>query len=192
MSQAKIVETGKELDAVVPQRKNQEPRERHSRAFSFVSVLFLLTLLGAGVMAYLWYNQKADVDQLNNEVATAKSAQTSLQSQIDKLKKQNANLGNAVVDQVANGDAATSDKDQIIAVALAYAKAGKDAAQSKYTITVTKQTSTFAAVSVGASEGGGYKCWLKKSNDIWLVLLCGQNTPAQTDIDRWGLPADMV
>ena len=94
-------------------------KEKHSRAFSFVSVLFLLTLLGAGVMAYLWYNQKADVDQLNNEVASAKSGQVTLQAQIDKLKKQNANLGNAVVDTVANGTTVKSDDDVIKATVTA-------------------------------------------------------------------------
>ncbi|MEO5691278.1 MAG: hypothetical protein ABIQ64_03780 [Candidatus Saccharimonadales bacterium] len=56
-------------------------KEKHSKAFSFVSVLFLLTLLGAGVMTYLWYNQSADVESLNNEISQLKSEQALLKKQ---------------------------------------------------------------------------------------------------------------
>ncbi len=163
-------------------------KEKHSRAFSFVSVLFLLTLLGAGVMAYLWYNQKADVDQLNNEVASAKSGQVTLQAQIDKLKKQNANLGNAVVDTVANGTTVKSDDDVIKATVTARAHARKDGADDKITITYVKKELPFARAGVSVEPAGGYACWLKKADDIWIILFCGQAPPLQAELDSWGVP----
>lgn len=70
----------KSAQPAVTQSQNKQPvsepvltKEKHSRAFSFVSILFLLTLLGAGVMTYLWYNQTAEVDSLSREVAQLKS-----------------------------------------------------------------------------------------------------------------------
>ncbi len=68
----------------LPSTSAQQPvvrKERHSKSFSFVSVLFLLMLLVAGVMTYLWYNQTADIDTLNREIAQ-------LQSEHGTLKKQ--------------------------------------------------------------------------------------------------------
>lgn len=66
----------------VDARSPQPPVKKHSRAFSFVSILFLLTILGAGVMTYLWYNQRLDSDSLNNELSQAKAEISTLQKQV--------------------------------------------------------------------------------------------------------------
>ncbi|MBP7760702.1 hypothetical protein KA093_02810 [Candidatus Saccharibacteria bacterium] len=158
---------------------NPVAKEKHSRAFSFVSVLFLLTLLGAGIMTYLWYNQKADVDQLNSEITSAKSSQTVLQAQIDKLKKQNANLGNAVVDTVANGNTSTDD-EQIIAATKAYSHAQSSIGSASVSVNVNKKQGEFARSGVTVDNSYGFACVLKKADNIWIVIYCAQSATETT------------
>ena len=90
-----------------PQTPMNQPvvkKEKHSRAFSFVSILFLLTLLGAGVMTYMWYNQATEVESLNKEI-------TQLKSEQEVLKKQAASgtpMGSDLKDESALGAMAES------------------------------------------------------------------------------------
>lgn len=188
------VSTPRQMTATVdtPAQTVAVPKEKHSRAFSFVSVLFLLALLTAGVMAYMWYGQKADNIQLNNDISSAKSAQAALQTQVDKLKKQNANLGNAVVDQVANGDTTKSDDDLIKAAVTAREHARKAGTDTKFTISSVRKELPFARASVNLEPMGGYACVLKKADDTWVILFCGQSIPSQTELDIWGVPSTIL
>lgn len=159
-------------------------KEKHSRAFSFVSILFLLTLLGAGVMTYMWYNQSADIESLNREITQAKAEQETLKNQVSELRK--ANGAEVVVEAVTE-----TDDDMIKAEVVSYNQAFKDSEDKQFTVAVTKKTGLFAWASYGLvqSESGG-KCLLKKVDTNWVVLYCGQNTPPQTDLDSWGVPKD--
>lgn len=168
-------------------------KERHSRAFSFVSMLFLLALLAAGVMTYLWYNQKTQSDSLGSDISNARATESTLRAQIDKLKKQNANLGNAVVDQVANGDGGQqTDDDRIKAVVSAWIKGHKDGADDQFSFNYIKKEAPFARAGVSLQPSGEYSCWLKKSEDVWLVLFCGQAPPQQSELDIWGVPNSIL
>lgn len=156
-------------------------KEKHSRAFSFVSVLFLLMLLVAGVMTYLWYNQAADVDSLKQELGQAKTDQDALKKQVADLKK------DGTTDVVT--EPAKSDDDLIKEAVITYNHAYKDAEKQQYTVIVTKKEGAFAWASFGTvPPSGGAKCLLKKVDSTWLVLLCGQDTPLQSDLDKWGVP----
>lgn len=167
-------------------------KEKHSRAFSFVSMLFLLALLAAGVMTYLWYNQKTQVDSLNADLRSLKSTETSLRSQIDKLKKQNANLGNAVVDQVANGDESLSDAEQIKKLVVAHEHARVAAVDAQYTVGEPSIQGDFAKVGMSSPDGPGWRCLVKKVDGMWVILACGQQDPAENDLKAWGVPAGFL
>lgn len=161
-------------------------KEKHSRAFSFVSVLFLLALLGAGVLAYMWYNQMAEVTSLNTELTQAKSDQDILKKQVADLKKDGSAV--PVTETVAK-----SDDDMIKEAVAVYNHAYQGNEKTKYNVTVTKKDTSFAHTSVNSSsEGSGFACWLKKVDGAWLVLVCGQDNPSQEQINRWGIPKEYV
>ncbi len=168
------------------------PKEKHSRAFSFVSMLFLVMLLVAGIMSYLWYGQSQQASGYQNDISSLRKETESLRTTIAALKKQNANLGDAVVDQVANGTATQTDDEAIRAVVGARVHAYKDGADDKFTITYVKKEVPFARVGVSVEPAGGYACWLKKADDIWLVLFCGQAPPLQAELDIWGVPSSIL
>lgn len=157
-------------------------KEKHSKAFSFVSVLFLLTLLGAGIMTYLWYNQSADVDSLNQELSQTKSEQVALQKQVADLKK-------AGTSELATETVTKSEDDMIKEAVVAYNHAFVAAEKTKYTVNVTKKEGVFARASYGTvPPETGAKCLLKEVDNLWLVLTCSQNEPNQADLDKWGVP----
>lgn len=160
-------------------------KEKHSRAFSFVSVLFLLMLLVAGIMTYLWYNQAADVDSLKSELSQAKSEQDVLRKQVADLKKD---------EPLAPGtEAVTKSDDDLIKEATgAYKHAQKFGANTKLTFSGIQKNLPFAKVSVAVEGSGGYACWLKKSDNVWVVMFCGQQLPEQEDLDTWGMPAGIL
>ena len=158
------------------------PQEKHSKAFSFVSVLFLIMILAVGVMTYLWYNQMADVDSLNSELTQAKSEQDVLKQQIADLKKDTTS-------EPATETVTKSDDDIIKEEVTVYNQAYKDSEDKQFVVSVTKKSGSFAWASFGLvqSESGG-KCLLKKVDTSWAVLFCGQSTPAQAELDKWGVP----
>lgn len=169
------------------------PKERHSRAFSFVSMMFLLTLLAAGVMTYLWYNQKTQNESLQGGVTSARSTESSLRAQIEKLKKQNANLGNAVIDQVANDEPQQTDDEAIKATVIAWSHARKDAASETVSVEIEEKALPFVRVTKNYGKAGsGSTCILKKADTIWVVLICGQQTPDQDIINIWGIPSSIL
>lgn len=163
-------------------------KEKHSKAFSFVSVLFILMILAVGVMTYLWYNQKADYDSLQNEITASEATITGLRTQLGKLNKENTTLEDTVVDQ-ATGANAASDDDQIKKAVVVYNHAYVAAEKTQYTVNVTKKEGAFAWASFGTvPPEGGAKCLLKKVDSVWVILYCGQDTMSQSELDKWGVP----
>lgn len=174
-----------------PQATMNQPivkKEKHSKAFSFVSILFLLTLLGAGFLAYLWYNQTADVESLNRELTQAKVDQ-------DVLKKQVANLKQDSKTVPVSETVPTTDTVAITEIATAhyYAEVAVKNPDSNLKITVSKLELPFARVSVAGSSNG-VSCIFKKVGDTWTLLYCTQAQTAETqDMDkRYGVPESII
>ena len=162
-------------------------KEKHSKAFSFVSVLFLLMLLVAGVMTYLWYDQKTRVEGLESEIDGAEQTVTSLRSELTKASGANPDTS------VASPAPVKTDEELIKQAVTAYHHAYKGAENEKYTIGVTKKDNSFAWAGISSiPPEGGAKCILKKVDNTWVVLLCGQSAPSQDDIDRWGIPKEFA
>lgn len=167
-------------------------KEKHSRAFSFVSTLFLLSLLAVGVMTYLWYYQKQQAISYQADNSAVNSEKASLQAQIDKLKKQNANLGNAVVDQAANG--AMTDDEQIIAATKAYSHGQTSIGNASVSVVIHKKQDNFARAGVTVNNQYGFSCILKKADDTWMVLYCTQSETETTKQlnQQFGVPSTVI
>ena len=158
-------------------------KEKHSRAFSFVSVLFLLAILGVGVMAYLWYDQKAAVESMQAEVDAAETTVSNLRTQLGKANDSDPN------GSVSSGPLQLSDDDEIKREVVAYNHAYVAAEKTQYTVNVTKKEGAFAWASFGTvPPEGGAKCLLKKVDGLWVILYCGQDTMFQAELDKWGVP----
>ena len=162
-------------------------KEKHSKAFSFVSILFLLTLLGAGFLAYLWYNQTAEVDSLNQEI-------TQLKSEQEVLKKQLATSNEVTTDSDVATEPAT-DEAQITEMATAryYAEVLSKNPDPNLKITISKLEQSFARVAVTGSDNST-SCIYKKVDGSWVWLYCAQAQTTETqDLDkRYGVPASII
>ncbi len=173
-----------------------EPKEQHSRAFSFVSTMFLLAVLAAGVMTYLWYSQKMQNQSLRSDVTSAHSTESSLRTQMDKLKKENTNLRNVVGDQAATGhDATATDKEAMLETAQRYVSAYKDYENSTIEADARNYRSdaTFVLVPVVTKNpASNMGCVMKKAHENWVVISCGQGSPDQDTLDRFGVPTDFT
>lgn len=156
-----------------------QPVKKHSKALSFVSILFLLMLLAAGVMTYLWYDQKSQVDSLRADVEAAEKTAADLRENATKVD----NPDEPVAVEM-------TDDDQIKEATITYQHTFKATEKTQYAVTITKKEAEFARVSFAPipSEGGGAACLLKKVDGTWLVLFCGQSTPEQSELDKWGVP----
>jgi len=156
-----------------------------------LSVLLGLAVVVAGVFAYLWMDQSSKATTLQETVS-------SNSKEIESLKKQASDSAA----EVSDTPAAVSDKTQsvssdddgksIVEMVGAYAHTRVSDAHAKLSIQVTKKELPFARVSVSTEEGTGYACVLKKSDNLWVVLFCGQGTPLQSDLDAWGVPASIM
>lgn len=163
-------------------------KEKHSRAFSFVSVLFLLAILGVGVMAYLWYDQKSTVESMQAEVDAAETTVTNLRSQLGKANDTAGSDGS-----VSSQPTPASDDEMIKAAATVYRHALKSTADAKFVFSSIKTNSPFAKASMAVEgENGGFACWLKKADGTWVVMFCGQQLPEQAVLDTWGMPANTL
>lgn len=166
-----------------PQAAPVVKKEKHSKAFSFVSVLFLLAILGVGVMAYLWYDQKAAVESMQAEVDAAETTVSNLRTQLGKVNNSDPN------GSVSSGPQQLSDDDEIKREVIAYNHAYVAAEKTQYTVNVTKKEGAFAWASFGTvPPEGGAKCLLKKVDGLWVILYCGQDTMSQVELDKWGVP----
>lgn len=149
-------------------------------------VLFIVVLVIAAVMAYLWWQAANDATMQRQAAAHAKTvAKATDAQQIDKDTP-------ATVDPAKTG-AVDDDDAAIIAMTGAYAHSMKGSETAKYNIAIVKKELPFARTTVnGVDEIGGYTCVLKKTDGIWLILFCGQSSPLQEELDKWGVPASIL
>lgn len=156
--------------------------KKHSRAFSFVSILFLLALLGAGVMTYLWYDQVAQVNNLNQEVAQLKTDLETLQTRLNTVDSRSSVL-----------DVAPSDEELIRqSLTSYYHSIDKENTGAKVDVLINKQIEEFANVTLRVDGSYRSGCILKKSSLMWTVLYCGTGAPQSSDVERWGAPETVI
>lgn len=64
------------------------PKEKHSRAVTSLSILFLLMLLAAGVVTYLWFNNKQEIDRKQADLSISQDLVNQLRTQLSKARSQ--------------------------------------------------------------------------------------------------------
>lgn len=167
--------------AVTRKQTVVKEKKRYSKAFSFVSMLLLLAILGAGVLGYLWYEQDQQLASLKDEVGNSKATIADLRSELGK------NNETPVEEPVVTG---TDDKSLIIETVTARAKAPVSAKDSKATVNIMKQGSEFAYTNVGFEGGGGAAYILKKVDDTWTIIFSGQDVVPESVVETFGIPAE--
>lgn len=159
--------------------KPVKEKKKHSKAFSFVSVLLLLAILGVGVMTYFWYDAQNKLDDANQQLSALQS-DLAITTKEDDLP---------VVSMPTKEDA-------IIAAAKEYAvlKGGND---KENTYEIAKSNEAFAVVNVGnEADELTLKIYLARGTSEgidgqnWIVIYEGQDVPPQEIIDRFNIPED--
>lgn len=166
-------------------------------AKSSKKVLYLMALLLTGlivivgILFYFWMNESKEVDRLQESLATSNQKIEALSRSVGDNGAINDGSSSAsdVLDQAVVSD---SDNNAIIKMTSAQAHARVDSETAKLTIVIAKKELPFARVSVSTEEAGGYTCVLKKVDDVWVVLFCGQSPPLQEELDQWGVPDSMI
>lgn len=169
-------------------------KEKRSRALPVVSVMFLLMTLVAGAMTYLWYGQQQAASAYQTDIASLKSERSQLQTNIDTLKKQDANLAeNTVVDQATKDSASKSDQQLIADSIEAYVHAQTAYASSTVEVNTINYKAGATVVLVPYTTKnpiGGLGCIVKKSDSVWVVVSCGQGMPDQQVLTAFGIPSN--
>ena len=151
-----------------------------------LSVLLALALLGCAVLGYLLLRQSDETARLQTTIDTNTR-------EIETLKAETKDTGKRTDDTSAAAmDHPEDDSTVIITTVGAYSHSRVSDEHAKLSIKVTKKELPFARVAVSGDEGTGYACVLKKSDDIWIVLFCGQGAPLKSDLDQWGVPDSII
>lgn len=155
-------------------------KKKHSKAFSFVSVLFLLAILGTGVMTYFWYYAENRLDDARNEVSTLQSSLSSADAKLTDLPADT---------EPTESNATDNDKAAIEQAVIAAVQARVANEEVKPQVNILKQNAEWAYVGVGFGEGGARNI-LKKVNDTWVIVSGGNGEVPQEDIDAYGIPEE--
>ncbi|MGB4762374.1 MAG: hypothetical protein WBP12_03385 [Candidatus Saccharimonas sp.] len=168
-----------------PDTPPSQPVQKASGKLPWILLAIVALALG-GVVALLF----TQLQSANTQLATANNELASAEGQVKNL----ASSTNDSSDTTNQDSSVSSDDDQsqIIATTIGWGTARKGSETTKLNVTIIKKQLPFASVSVGVEGDSGYGCTLKKSNDIWLVLFCGQSGPPQSTLDEWGIPASFA
>ncbi|MGB4768288.1 MAG: hypothetical protein WBP22_03450 [Candidatus Saccharimonas sp.] len=166
---------------ITPASNTPQPQKSANNKLPWI-ILIIITLVLGGTIAWLALQLQSTTTKL-----------TSSESELASTQSKDGSANNAT--EPANPDApvaADTDEDQIINTAIGWGTARESTKSAKLTVNITKKQLPFADVSIGTEEGTGYGCTLKKSNNVWLVLFCGQSVPSQAVLDEWGIPASFA
>lgn len=152
-----------------------------------LAVFFLV--VASGVFAYFWQHQAAQTEVQRKAAQSAQSDLKSLKIQLSKLESAQKDETKDATEPSA--PAKSNDSDLIVATVGAYSHAHKATENAKLNIEVVKTELPFARARV-MTDDGGYACVLKKADNIWLIVFCGQGTPLQDELDVWGVPDSML
>ena len=152
--------------------KTQKPRHKHGRAFSFVAILFLLSLLALGVMTFFWYGEyqkNVALEQQNLELLNDKLAREA-KDELDKEKV----------------DASLTEDEAILRAADLYRKADVYDQYDDFEPKIVNKTEDFALVTIGV---GGVI--IKKVDDTWIAITAANDVP-ETSIKAYDIPMDRL
>jgi type II secretory pathway component PulM len=163
---------------------SQKPKK--NKAVRVLAGLLALALLLVVVFGYLWNQEAAradaaaaDLEEANTQLAQLKQA---FEAEDEKLDADTSGDETTI-------DASTGDAEAIVSAALAVANAS--VSSEGVQVELAKQVGDFARVNV-TGDTSGYSMILKKSNDQWVSIVSGQAPPAQEDIDRYGIPQEVI
>lgn len=166
---------------------SEQPVKSSRKLLYGMAVVLGVAIILAGVFAYVWMNESKEVSRLQESLATSNQKINALSQSVGDADKKDLNntSSSEMLDDAVNSD---NDNNAIIKAVSAHAHARVDSKNAKLTIVIAKKELPFARVSVSTEEAGGYSCVLKKGDDVWIVLFCGQSPPLQEDLDQWGVP----
>lgn len=173
------------------QPQPQQPLDRPPVAAKSTSsrlpwiILVITVLVLGGLIGWLVLQLQSTNTRLSSSERELASVKTNDSSAADATEPADSDNPDAPV-------STDTDENQIISTAIGWGTARAGSEDAKLNVTITKKQMPFVDVSVGVEGGSGYGCTLKKSNDVWLVLFCGQNTPSQAVLDEWGIPASFA
>ena len=170
------------FDRPVEPTRQPEPPKKKSKATGALAVLLLLALVGAGILGWLWYQESVNTKTTRDNLATAEKKVAQLERAATETESKSSESDLEI-------NATSTESEMIVASALAYANAEKDA--SGVNAKLEKQVGDFARVSITTS-GPGYAVLVKKSNDIWVVITSAQGPLPQEVIDRYGIPEEVM
>lgn len=159
-----------------------EPPKKKNKAPIVLGTLLVLALIGAGVLGWLWTQESARADTAESSLASANQEVRQLKAKASVDTKEPSESDTIV-------EADTTDSEEVVAAALAYAKAEKQV--SGVTAKLAVQSGDFARVTI-STVGAGYSVILKKSDTQWVVITSGQAAPEQEVIDRYGIPMSVI
>lgn len=159
------------------------PKKKSNRAFSFVSMLLLLSLLGAGVLGYLWFQDSQKLEDSRARISALEANQSNIPLNKD---------GN----QPIVSGLSPEEKVKLAASGYYCALAGFGCDKAQSTVTKIQDAEMgkagFAIVkAVGPSTATNL--FLKTVDNVrWIVVYEGQNTPPQDVIDKFAIPVSFA
>ncbi len=152
-------------------------------------LLVIVVLLLSAALYWLFMQKQSVNDSLTASKKDLQTAQASLSASNDKLASvQAADAKNAADVQKS----VPTDNDLLMSTTTAYAQGKVGSENAKVTVAVAKTSLPFARTTVAVAGGSGYTCVLKKSNNIWLVIFCGQAAPIDDTFKVWGVPDNFM
>ena len=162
----------------------EPPKKKKGKAALILSLLLLLALLAAAAFAWLWYQKSGEVDNVRADLSSTRNKVAQLES---------AAKAEAALDEPSvTTDTKDDDSDAAVKAALAYEKAPVSAQNTTVELTLAKTSGNFARVE-SQSTDGTKKMYLKKSNDVWVVIVpLSLVAPSQQTIQQYGIPAEVM
>lgn len=192
-----------EADAATKERLRQSMQpKRSSSAVTFVSALFLMLVIGAGGIAYFWFEAKQEVLSVRQDLATSEDTVTQLRKQVSDLKSVavvNDDLSD-LSGKTQQGRAVRMADEQLCNQASAKC-AFVNPTVIKFRLAepkVSPKVPGFANISVAEVDARGNVLrqgrYLLKSIDgiKWVVVYEGVTVPPDATIKLYGIPADFA
>lgn len=159
------------------------PAPKKSKASLVLGMLLILVLASCAALGWMSYG-------LANQNASFQDKVDDKDKQIEKLTSQLSKASKPV--EGSDNAGSSSSDSEVIAAALAAAKADVTYTGKTLEAAVTKVESDFAAVNVIVQpDGPNFRQILKKSNGVWVSVFLGPNAPSQDMTNRYAIPASI-
>lgn len=144
---------------------------------TILGLLLLVSLVANLWLWFMWQDAQNEQTNLRSEINSAQTTNATLRERLGEKNGQANAEANQPVNDEANIISSTKAYNATLATPLKDVK-----------VTVTKRDGNMAIASV-ADATAGYKAYLKKAGDTWLVVWSGQNTPPEEVNEMFGFKA---